>query len=159
MKKLEVKNKSQIHGRGLFACEDIKKGERVQFVTGNVVYKIAKSKEDTHDMATWYGISKSKWIDPGSTIFAFLNHSCEPNCAIVGTKTLISIKNIKAGEEISIDYSMTDSDPFWEMNCLCGSRKCRGTIKSIQFLPKKTFDSHMPNIPRYFQKLYFSKKM
>ena len=112
MKKLEVKNKSKIHGRGLFACEEIKIGDRIQYVTGRLVRKISKNKEDTHDMATWYGVSKSKWIDPEDTIFAFLNHSCEPNCAIVGTKTVIALKDIKLGEEITINYSMKDSDPF-----------------------------------------------
>lgn len=154
MKNLEVKISEEIHGKGLFSMKNFKKGERIQYITGKVVTKISESKEDTFSMSTWYGLTKSKWIDPEDGIFAFLNHCCEPNAAIVGTKTLIALKDIKKGEEVSIDYSMTDADELWEMDCLCGVKTCRKVIRSIHNLPHHVFENHMPHIPKYFQREY-----
>ena len=32
-----------------------------------------------------------------------------------------------AGEELTIDYAMTDDEPY-EMQCRCGAERCRGRI-------------------------------
>lgn len=61
-----------------------------------------------------------------------VNHSCEPSCGFSGQITLIAMRCIKAGEEITFDYAMTDanSDTMQcaRMYCLCGSSQCRKTI-------------------------------
>ena len=69
----------------------------------------------------------------------FINHSCEPNCAIrVAYRTtgdvsgwvivLVALRDIEAGEEIAYDYTATMHDDPWEIPCNCGSSKCRGVI-------------------------------
>ena len=156
MKKIEIRSKSAIHGRGMFVTEDIRKGERIGFITGKLVKKIPKNRGEALSIPNWYGIGRSKWIDPEETSFRYLNHSCNPNAAIIGTKTIIALKNMKKDTELTIDYSMTDVDPLWEMTCLCKSKNCRGTLKAIQFLPKSVFKNHMPYIPRFFQRHYIS---
>jgi len=154
MKRLIVKS-SLINGNGLFADEDIKKGEFIQYITGRRVKRIAINKNDGYEeMKNWYGVGRSIWIDPEGTQFAYLNHSCEPNSAIGGTKSLIAMEDIKAGDEISIDYSITDPDPFWEMECACKKISCRKIIRSIEHVPTSVFKKHFPNVPRYFQKRY-----
>ena len=154
MKKLIVKS-SPIDGKGLFADEDIKKGEFIQYITGKRVKKVATSKDDGYEeMKNWYGVGKSIWIDPEGTHFAYLNHSCEPSTAIGGTKSLVALKDIKCGEEITIDYSVTDPDPLWEMKCACNTPTCRKIIRSIEYVPTEVFRKHFPNVPRYFQKRY-----
>lgn len=69
---------------------------------------------------------------------------------------MVALKNIKQKEEITIDYSITEEDTFWTLHkqCNCESKKCRKNIRSIQFLPEKTFNSYLPYIPKYFQKVY-----
>ncbi len=154
MKKLSIQ-KSGIDGKGLFVLEDVKKDEFIHYIEGKRVRKIPLNKLDGQgEMRNWYGVGKSIWIDPEGTNFDFLNHSCDPNAAIKGTKSLVALRDIKIGEELTIDYSITDPDPLWEMPCLCGADNCRKLIRSIEHLPSDVFKKHFPNIPRYFQKVY-----
>ena len=154
MKKLEVKE-SEIAGVGIHVSEAVMKHEHIAFIQGVRKSKIITDKKDALTIPTWYGITESEWIDPTGTIWESLNHSCEPNTAIIGTKKIIALRNIKKGEEITIDYSMTDGDLLWELEYTCGckSKNCRKAIHSIQRIPEEAFQKHMPFIPKYFVKL------
>lgn len=154
MQKFEVK-KSLINGSGLFATQDIKKDVRISYISGKKTIKLSKTVEEALSIPNWFGLSRQFWIDPEGTPFQYLNHSCEPNAAVIGKKTLLAIRDIKKDEEITIDYSMTDADPIWFMNCGCKTKTCRKEIRSIHTIPVKTFENHMPYIPRYFQRVYF----
>jgi SET domain-containing protein len=70
--------------------------------------------------------------------FRFLNHSCRPNCELfdweddkpdpkTGVKDLYLgvIRKVKAGAELTIDYSWPAD---FAIPCHCGSKKCRGYI-------------------------------
>jgi hypothetical protein len=59
-----------------------------------------------------------------------VNHSCAPNCGILGQITLVAMRPIAAGEEICFDYAMTDSTPHCEFDCWCGSPGCRGAVRA-----------------------------
>jgi D-alanine-D-alanine ligase len=55
------------------------------------------------------------------------NHSCNPNTAYSGLN-LIALRDIRCGEELTIDYGAfrnPDAAPFI---CSCGAGNCRGTI-------------------------------
>jgi hypothetical protein len=153
MKKVSVR-KSGVHGKGLFADEDIKKGEHIQYIKGKPVKKVVKSPRDSERIANWIGAGKNRWMKTAGTPFRFLNHSCGPNAAITGTKTLIAMEDIPSGREITIDYSMSDADPYYRINCRCGSKRCRKEIRAIYSVPKEVFQKHMPYIPRYFQRAF-----
>jgi len=61
----------------------------------------------------------------------FVNHSCKPNCEIDEVKGRIFVKtlrNLKAGEELTYDYWLYDGDD--EAPCFCGARNCRGSMYS-----------------------------
>jgi len=60
----------------------------------------------------------------------FLNHSCEPNCAIERDREIVALRDIAPGEEITFDYSTNVGWRGFEMNCSCGAKSCRGTIRS-----------------------------
>jgi uncharacterized protein len=153
MKRIEIKN-SSIEGRGIFATEKIKKGGFIQYIAGQRIRKLPKTKEEALSIPNWFGLSRQLWIDPGKGTFRFLNHSCEPNAAIKGTKTLVALQDIEPGQEITVDYSITDADPLWEMDCLCKTKTCRQKIGAIHTVPPTVFKRHMPFIPRYFQRVY-----
>lgn len=144
---------SKIDGTGIFAGEDIKKGEVISRVKGELKFKINKNKADALANPDWVGIKKNQWIDPEKP-YKFLNHSCNPSCGIKGKVTMIALKDIKEGEEITVDYSTIEGDLRWEMKCNCGEKNCRGIIRSVQYLPKKQFAKYLPNVPTYFKKLY-----
>lgn len=77
----------------------------------------------------------------------FVNHSCQPNAGIQGDRTLIALRNLEPGEEITYDYAMTDTSSYDEFECLCGSYECRGRITGV--------DWQLPEIRQRYQG-YFS---
>ena len=152
MKKVRV-GKSKVHGKGVIADENIRKGEHIQYIRGPIVFKAPHNARESNIIANWVGVEKNRWIVPEKP-FIFLNHSCEPNAAVVGKRLLVALKNVKKDEEITMDYSLTDADPHWQLRCQCGSKSCRRYIGPIQMLPESVFKKYLPNIPRYFQKQY-----
>ncbi len=153
MKQVYV-GQSGIHGKGLFAGEAVPAGAIIQRINGPKVRKKPTSARESKKIMNWIGVGKETWIKTAGTPFRFINHSCEPNAAIIGTKTVIATRPIREDGEILIDYSMTDADPLWSLACDCGSKKCRKTISSIQSVPLAAFKNHMPYIPRNFQRVY-----
>ncbi len=153
MKKISIGD-SKIHGKGLIADENIKKGDKIQIIPGPKTKRVITNKEQGQEIENWIGISKTFWIDTSGTIFNFINHSCEPNAAIAGTRTLYALEDIEKGDEITMDYSMTDGDPYWEISCDCKTKSCRKVIKAIYTVPPEVFQRHMPYIPRNFQRMY-----
>jgi SET domain-containing protein len=62
----------------------------------------------------------------------FINHCCEPNCETEddeGRIFVVAIRDIAAGEELTYEYNLYDSDDE-EGTCYCGTVKCRGTMFS-----------------------------
>ncbi len=59
-----------------------------------------------------------------------VNHCCEPNLEadIAGHRIFyVSLREIRAGEELTIDYSFdADEEP---QTCACGAKNCRGDMR------------------------------
>ena len=144
-------------GRGIFAKHDIPEGNTIGLITGEEHYEGNQTLTDVHGNENWIGIGKGTWIDPDFP-FSFVNHSCNPNAGIQGSIEVVAMRQIEEGEEITIDYSITEEDLRWRLlsQCLCHQPGCRGEIKSIQFLPRETFEKYLPHIPDYFARAYRS---
>jgi hypothetical protein len=83
----------------------------------------------------------------------YINHSCEPNCAVSG-RSIISAKSIRRGEELTFDYS-TDIDwPGFRMNCKCGSPKCRRLVRAYRFLPRRLKLRYGRNVAEFILREY-----
>ena len=145
---------STVHGIGVFVSRSVEPNRRIAHIDGKRVVFTPRTPDEADSIPTWYGVSRSVWIDPGDSIFQYLNHSCSPNAAIIGTKTLVARTRIPERTEITIDYSMTDVDPLWVMPCQCGSPVCRGEVRAIQTLDESVIRDHMPLIPKYFLNYY-----
>jgi hypothetical protein len=63
-----------------------------------------------------------------------LNHSCSPSAGIRGRNSIVAIRDLKAGEEVTMDYALSDTLPLWHMKCSCGSKNCRKYVKPYQDL-------------------------
>lgn len=146
---------SKIHGRGIHATKNIKKGEIVCIVKGPQMFKVNLNMHDVLGHPDWVGFKKHYWVDPIPP-YKYLNHSCNPNTAIKGHKTVMAIHNIKKGDEVTVDYSILEADIRWYMKCSCGENNCRHKIASIQKLPQKIYNSYLPYISKEFQILYNS---
>jgi hypothetical protein len=68
----------------------------------------------------------------------FVNHSCDPNAAIIDDSNLVAIRDIYPDMEVRYDYSTTMLERSFEMECRCGSRRCRKVVRDFDTLPIPT---------------------
>ncbi len=102
-----VKVKRGLAGLGLFAGEDIKKGDMIVEYIGNILNKEEADKKTTSQYL--FEITRNKTIDgtPRWNTARYANHSCDGNAESdvkKGRVFVIATKNIKEGEEITYDY-------------------------------------------------------
>jgi SET domain-containing protein len=135
---------SVIHGRGVYATQDIPSGTRVIEYIGELIDKDESEDrawaqhehaEKTGDAAVYIFTLNKKWDIDGNVPWntaRLINHSCDPNCEawIEGKRIYIySLRDIGAGEELSFDYGF-DIDCYQDHPCRCGSDGCVGFIVS-----------------------------
>lgn len=60
-------------------------------------------------------------------VMMFLNHSCEPNVGIQGQIVFVAMRDVAAGEELTLDYATIDHDTP-PLTCQCGATACRGIV-------------------------------
>jgi len=152
---------SSINGMGLFATVAIEKGERISYVHGPIKVVRDFSVLTRHEYIKsydWIGVGRYSWIDTTNSPFRFINHRCEPNAALITTRTMIALADIAPGDEITMDYSLTEAGQDWSMKCNCGMANCRKLILPINFLPHELFQHYLPYITKRFQKVYASLK-
>ena len=104
---------SPIHGLGVIAVKDIKEGESV-FVYGGVIIPREEIKEYWKKMGhVGIQVEDDFWICPTSREElekqGVINHSCDPNTGFKNQLSLVAIRYIKSGEEITFDYAFTES--------------------------------------------------
>ncbi|MBZ0294141.1 MAG: SET domain-containing protein [Anaerolineae bacterium] len=60
----------------------------------------------------------------------YMNHSCDPNTAHLDDETLIAIRDIFPGDEVTYDYATCEIDPtLWpDWECHCGAPHCRHVV-------------------------------
>ena len=140
-----VVRNSGIHGRGVFAVRQIRKGTRIVEYTGeHISNKEADRRYDDTMMKrhhTFLFTLDSKTvidgaIEAGGGDASYINHSCEPNCeaVITGKKIFIhALRGIEPGTELSYDYQYertgkNDAELEKFYVCQCGAPSCRGSI-------------------------------
>ena len=127
------KKNSGTHGVGLFAVDDIAQGEIVAVKGGYIMSRDAWSRiESSVGEAAEIQISDQlvmapRHADEAEGCMMALNHSCEPNVGVDGQISYVSMRKIKTGEELLLDYAMID-DYEGHMACNCGASSCRQVI-------------------------------
>ena len=58
-------------------------------------------------------------------VWRYLNHACAPNAAFRG-RTLLALRPIEAGEELTFDYETTEWELATPFLCACSSEPCEG---------------------------------
>ena len=125
---------SKIHGRGVFAKKDIRKGTKIIEYVGEKITKAESDKREDNENGTIYTFElNSKYDIDGDVSYntaKYINHSCNPNCEtdiIRGKIWIIAMRDIKKGEELSYNYGYSFED-FEDHPCRCGSKNCIGFI-------------------------------
>jgi uncharacterized protein len=168
MNKLYELRESKLHGGGVFAAENIKKGQIIFRYEGDLYYD-----DDLKEDEFYSGID-DRYIQVGEVMFLgpykenkernliespddLTNHSCNPNCLITNDKDLelklIARRDIKKGEELTLDYSTVIFDS-WKMECHCGEKNCRKIIREFRTLPIELQKQYIKEkgVPKYFLK-------
>jgi hypothetical protein len=129
------KENSLIDGEGIFAGESIPKGTIVFYYSSNDVYvskkEFQRSSNFEKQQICKFGVEDEfgKWIVTDGDA----NHSCDSNILsmfVDGLYCDVAVKDIRIGEEITIDYGLFYSSFPWKMICRCNSYNCRGIIGS-----------------------------
>lgn len=153
-KKMKIQ-KSKINGKGLFVTKNYTKGSIIDYVHGPKILVRVWTPRLSKISPDWIGASRYTWIDTTHSLFRYINHSCNPNVAIKGQRTVYALYDINAGDEIVMDYSFTESDRGWSIpKCNCGSKNCRKIIGPITTLDKDTYHKFETCIPEKFKKIY-----
>ena len=145
---------SAIHGVCLVTTEPIHAGELI-WELDEPMYswqEIESWDDDRRQAFDWYGFrcGEDRYSLPEG-LSREMNHSCDPTTWWRGSTRLVARRDIEAGEEITYDYTTCEIDDVggnaFEMKCSCGSRNCRGTISSRDYLDPGWQLQYGPNLP------------
>lgn len=127
--------KSSIQGLGLFTSIYLPANKILFRIAGRKVYR-EYAPAYAVENPNWLGTAGNEWLEfEDGDIGIYVNHSCRPNVIIDEHLQFVSIRPIQKNEELLLDYSTTEVDPYWSMKCRCGEACCRKTLLSLQYLP------------------------
>lgn len=117
-------------GWGAFAVEPIAAGETVAAFGGCVVSGAALATLSHERQSRSIQVDADLYLVSGETPEPgdMLNHSCEPNCGLLGQILLVAMRDIASGEELCFDYATCDASDYDEFRCLCGAAQCREIV-------------------------------
>jgi SET domain-containing protein len=124
-----VIRKSRIQGVGLFTDRPLRAREKIGEYTGERI-SVAEGRRRAKGKSRIAIVEVSSRIaidgDVNGGPFRFINHSCTPNVftrIAYGRMEFYALRRIKAGEELTCDYSPSQHDG--KLACRCGSASCR----------------------------------
>jgi len=159
-----VIREAESKGIGSFVKEPVQKGEILIIQGGKIVSENILDEPSYEPYAYHcFQVERHAYICPiklerGSADGVFnVNHSCEPTCGFRGQITLISIRDLEAGEEITFDYAMTDvgsSEEGWEkMACFCRKKLCRSNVSGSDWKLPELQERYRGYFSPYVQEL------
>ena len=135
--------RSGVHGKGVFAVQDIAAGETLIEYVGEIISWDEAQERHPHDPKDpnhtfYFHVDEDRVIDAlhGGNSSRWINHSCDPNCEADeedGRIFIKALRDIAAGEELNYDYGLVIDERYTpklkaEYPCWCGSAHCRGTL-------------------------------
>ena len=143
--------RSGVHGKGVFALQDLAEGETLIEYVGEVISWPEALRRHPHDPSNpqhtfYFHIDEEHVIDAkvGGNSSRWINHSCAPNGEadeIAGRVFIKALRNIHAGDELFYDYGLVIDAKYTktllaDYPCWCGAPNCRGTLLAPK--PPKT---------------------
>src|SRR5258708_40225185 len=119
--KTEVRE-SKIHARGLFATAEIAKDEIVAVKGGHIVDRETLREKITSRLGpVEIQIDDDLFIAPVTDeerelSMLYSNHSCNANLGVRGEITVVAVRDIRAGEELTHDWTTTDRG-YYSLQC------------------------------------------
>jgi len=127
-----------ISGYGIYATQDIGTGELIfageeraqRLVTRSYVEQNWSVHEQRIFRRYAYPVSPEVYLfwDDNPSEWAPQNHSCAPNSGYHGLN-VVALRNIRAGEELTLDYGNFLDENAESFECKCGAPNCRGLVE------------------------------
>jgi uncharacterized protein len=123
---------SKIDGMGCFATKAFKRGNKIAEYEGEKISRREIKRRITGATKIHICAINHYWAIDGSVggnATQFINHSCAPtgDIKIIDDRIFFyAIRDIKMGEELTLDYELSYHDD--EYGCRCGAKDCRGKI-------------------------------
>lgn len=150
--KVEIRTNS-LNGKGIFAKENIKKGEIVFIKGGHILTRDEIFSSGV--INSYFPISDEYFLgatnkDEEDQIKLYQNHSCNPNVGLHGEITFIAMRDIEKDEELTVDYAFIDNEDY-SSECTCGSNNCRKTITGFDWKIKELQDKYYEYFAQYLK--------
>lgn len=125
---LEVVHDADLKGKRVVTTVAVPRGDVVAHITGH---------REVHAPTRFtVQVGIDRHID-GLAQLTFMNHSCAPNVFLnTANLTLVALRDIAAGEEVTFFYPSTEwhmAEPF---GCLCGTPECVSYIAGAEVMPE-----------------------
>jgi SET domain-containing protein len=152
---------SDIEGRGLFATAPIRQGEIVwrkeadekYYSQAQIDQLTPEQKKNFYRYCYQVGTDQFYGTPTGNANddADYMNHSCDPNTWFEADGSMTALRDIAAGEEITIDYATSEARPDFRLDCRCGSPLCRKTLwgddlKKLAYLRVRYGNHIMPHV-------------
>lgn len=118
--------KTGARGLGVFASRNLAVGTKVYEYKGKPrwIWEIPRR--------YWehcFQVEYDRYVVPraGSTGWC-INHSCNPNCWVSGERSIVTMRSVRRGEELTFDYSTNVGWDGYLMVCKCGEKNCRRVV-------------------------------
>lgn len=105
--------------RSLKATRRIRQGETIADIPTTQL-----SKPDRYSLEIYPGTH----VDCELSMVGLINHSCSPNSYVKDTR-IVAWTCISPGDQITLDYTITETRLAFPFDCNCGSKNCRGRIE------------------------------
>lgn len=140
--------------QGVFARENVQKEEILAVWGGRVVTEDQLDKLPAEARQHSVQVEEGLYLAPGNQLEPadIVNHSCDPNTGMKGQIVLVALRDITAGEEVCIDYAMTDGSPYDEFNCTCGAASCRRRVTGNDWQSVELQDRYRGYFSPYLEK-------
>ena len=150
--KVEIRTNS-LNGKGIFAKENIKKGEIVFIKGGHILTRDEIFSSGV--INSYFPISDEYFLgatnkDEEDQIKLYQNHSCNPNVGLHGEITFVAMRDIEKDEELTVDYAFIDNEDY-SFECTCGSNNCRKTITGFDWKIKELQDKYYEYFAQYLK--------
>jgi uncharacterized protein len=115
---------SAIHGTGLFTQTEIRKNQVIMEINGELIdgNECIRREDEENNVYIFYKNDEEYVDTANSEKIKFINHDCDNNCEVEENISdqliLVAKRNIKPGEELTIDYG------YEEIYEGCSCSKC-----------------------------------
>lgn len=140
---------SLIAGKGIFVDASVKKGQKILTFDGPIIPWTEAEAKGRQDHVVPVGVDKYVDIyEPESLV----NHSCDPSAGYGDDTTLIALRDLQKGDEVTFDYSLVTADG-WTMMCHCGAKNCRRKVGDYKDLPEEVKEKYRDVTPKWIIEL------